>query len=85
MKLQVCEKLCDECLFTPNRIVRDGAKEDIVEECLKADKYFICHKSTIVGREFVCRGFWNKHRNDVLPLRLAQMWNLVEYVEIPHV
>lgn len=60
-----------------------NALEELVEQCLQEDKYFECHKGTIVGEHLVCRGFWNKHKNDVLPLRLAQMFELVEYVEIP--
>ena len=82
MKLKVCDKMCNECLFTPNRIVEGERKDEILTECLSQDKWFECHKGTIAGTHIICRGFYNMHKNDIWPLRLAQMVNMIEFVEV---
>lgn len=73
-ELKVCSHQCNECLFTNNRIVRPERADELVEDCLKSDRFFECHKGTLAGLTVVCRGFWNRYKSDVWPLRIAQMY-----------
>lgn len=73
-EFKVCSQMCDQCLFTQNRVVSEARANQIIEDCLKNDRWFECHKFTILGQKAVCRGFWNHHRRDVYPLRVAQMF-----------
>ena len=45
--MKICEKKCDECLFTKNRLVSVERAKELILECLENDQYFICHKSTL--------------------------------------
>lgn len=82
-KLKICNKACDQCLFTDNKIVPDDRAEEVVQEALSSDSWFECHKGTLQGQSIVCRGFWNKYKKDSLATRLALMLNMYEFVEIP--
>jgi hypothetical protein len=54
---QMTYKRCDECLMTPNKIVRDARRDEILAECERKNCLFNCHKATIAGRQDVaCRG-----------------------------
>lgn len=78
-KLLVCEKLCDQCLFSKNKIVSDARREDILNESRRNGTYFLCHKSTIAGRAVVCRGFFETERNQAC--QVAARLGLVEFTE----
>lgn len=77
-EFKICAHPCDQCLFSRNRIVPQARANQIVKNCLKKDRFFECHKFTILGLKVVCRGFWDRHKRDVWPLRVAQM--LIEAV-----
>ena len=83
-EFKVCVRQCDQCLFTVNRVVSPRRASQVIKDCLKNDNWFECHKFTILGLKVVCRGFWNRHRRDVYPLRIAQMFiEAVKFVEPP--
>lgn len=84
-RVEVCEHRCDQCLFSKNRVVTVEAAQRIVAEALAKDKWFTCHKGSLADppRDLVCNGFWELHRRDVLPLRLAVMLDLVTFVPVP--
>jgi hypothetical protein len=46
-------KPCNQCLFSKNKIVSDEVKAEIVADCLKTDKPFVCHKTNGI----ICKGF----------------------------
>lgn len=69
--LTLQKKRCDQCLFSQAKVVSDERRDQIIEDCLKRDHFFVCHKGSIKGLNIVCRGFWDKHKTDVWPLRLA--------------
>lgn len=81
-EFKVCRKPCKQCLFSKNRIVTGAVAQDIIDDCLANDGWFECHKGTIRGDNICCRGFWDRYRNDVLPLRLVQMYlEFVQFVD----
>lgn len=78
-KLLVCEKRCDQCLFTSAKIVSDRRRVAVLRECEKKGTYFLCHKSTIAGRAVVCRGFFETQPN--MACQVADRLGLVEFTE----
>ncbi len=85
---KVCAIRCDECLFSPERIVSSKRMKQVIDACLKDDTFFVCHKFATQGDEGVhgeqvcCKGFWDTFKNDVLITRVAQMCHVVEFVEV---
>lgn len=70
-EFKICAHKCDQCLFSPNRVVPKRRAAQIIRSCLKRDRWFQCHKFT---EKVCCRGFWDAHKRDVWPLRVAQMF-----------
>lgn len=80
--LLVCEKACDECLFSPNKLVNEARKREILKQCYKSGTYFICHKATLAGRAVICRRFAeSKDGAGNTALRVAQHFGLIRYVD----
>ena len=52
----------------------------MVDDSLKSDSAIICH-DTLDGAQAVCRGFFDLHWRDTLPLRAAVALNVLEEVE----
>jgi hypothetical protein len=78
-KLLVCEKRCDQCLFSSAKIVSDKRRKQVLLECRRKGTYFLCHKSTMAGRAVVCRGFFEIERNQAC--QVAARLGLVEFTE----
>lgn len=80
---RVSSKVCDECLYSKNKIVEESTKQAVLNECRKKNRYFICHKFTLTHKAAVCRGFFNKEPNQAC--QMAERLGLVVYVDPPDV
>lgn len=78
--LNVMDKQCDQCLFSPNRIVSAKRAKQVIAECLAKDTYFICHKASIKNEDVACAGFVQRYKFDVVLIRAAFMFSAVQYV-----
>lgn len=78
---KVMAERCNECLFSPERIVSGRRYKQIIDGCLEEDKYFICHKATLAGQDVCCRAFFDTFGNDITLSRVAKMFKVVEFVE----
>lgn len=76
-KLRVCEKRCNECLFSNNKIVSDERKLNLLEQCARTGRYFLCHKHR--GVAVVCRGFFDEQANPMC--QVAERLGAVDLVE----
>jgi hypothetical protein len=56
---QVMAERCGQCLFGPDKIVSDARRQEVVRECRRSGRHFICHKSSVVGKHVCCRGFYD--------------------------
>lgn len=65
-KVHVAARLCDTCIFRPGNLMHlePGRVEDMVAGCGE-NGHIPCHK-TLDGDRHVCRGFFDRHRNQVL-------------------
>jgi hypothetical protein len=77
--LQVCEKKCDQCLFSKDRIVSGERMAEILRDCEREDLHFECHKGSIAGRNVVCRGFYDQKTSKAI--RFAQWLGVVKFVD----
>jgi hypothetical protein len=79
---EVCEKKCDQCLFTANRVVSPTRMKQILKECEKKDTHFACHKGTIAGKDLCCRGFYDSGLTSNM-MRISQRMDWVRFVPVP--
>ena len=82
MAFEVCEKKCDQCLFTDKRIVSKKRFAELVKQCREQDIHFVCHKGSINGNDdLCCRGFYDTQTSKLI--RMAQHFNQVKFVPVP--
>ena len=82
----VQEKQCDQCLFSANRIVSLARMKQILRDCERQDRHFICHKAQTTddrrwhGKQICCRGFYDKFTTNLI--RVAQRLKLIRLVNV---
>lgn len=81
---EVCENKCDQCLFTPNRVVGATRVKQILQDCAKRDTHFACHKGTIAGKDLCCKGFYDSGLSSNL-MRVSMRMGWVRFVPVPNV
>lgn len=55
----VMSEPCNECLLSPNKIVSDSRRKELLAGCHERDDFFICHKATIAGYRIACRAHYD--------------------------
>jgi hypothetical protein len=80
---EVCEKQCDQCLFSENKIVSNKRRTQLLQDIAKEQSYFECHKATIAGKSTCCRGFYDSLGYRSQMIRIAERIGAVKFVEIP--
>jgi hypothetical protein len=60
MTFEVLSERCDQCLYGPNRIVREARRKQLLRDLHRSDGYFICHKATLAGLKVACHGDWEQ-------------------------
>lgn len=90
--LLVCEKPCDQCLFSHHKIVSDERRAEVLRECKEKDSPFVCHKHSVRASQergvrrtganhTFCHGYWTRFRGAHLVFRLAVMLGCVRFVD----
>lgn len=77
MPFKVCEKQCDQCLFSKAKIVSAARKREVLAECRRKDSHFICYKSD----DTCCRGFYDANPGATNLMRVAGRLGAVEFVQ----
>ncbi len=80
MSFKVMAQQCKQCLFSPNKIVNNRRRNEVLRECRRTDSHFVCHKASIGGQEICCRGFFDTQTSQLI--RIAERLNMVEFVEL---
>lgn len=83
LSIKVCNKPCNQCLFSDAKIVNDERKQSIINELEAEDGWFICHKSpdNYEGKH-MCNGWYTRYKHGGL-LKLAVSMGLLKLVEVP--
>lgn len=79
----VCEKRCDQCLFSKDRIVDEPRMREVLATCESEDKYFECHKHSMVDAHVCCRGFYDKDPMATNLMRIAARLGVIRFVPEP--
>ena len=80
-RVHVLGEMCATCVFRPGNLMalRAGRLRGMVDNALRDDSAITCH-STLYRDDVqpaVCRGFFDRHAADVLPLRAARMFDVL--------
>ena len=78
--MNVQRKQCETCIYRKDSPLDLAALEAaIADPFMKGhfSGYRVCHHSD----DAVCRGFWNRHRDDCTPTQLAQRLGYVKFVD----
>lgn len=78
---KVQKRQCKKCLFSPNKVVSDKRKEEILKSCKENNRNFICHVASHNGVESTCRGFYDNAANKEINAML-EMLGQIEFTEI---
>jgi len=81
MGFQVCKERCDQCLFTPQRIVSVQRMKGILAECRRNDSHFSCHKFPL--GDVCCRGFYDANPAATNLMRIAMRLHAIEEIAVP--
>ena len=77
MSLRVQSKSCATCIYRKDSTLNLKSLEDAVRDKYVGFKgHRICHHS----KDAVCRGFWNRHKDEFTLGQIAQRLGLVEFV-----
>ena len=74
----VMAECCNQCLMTPNKIVSNARRRQIVQDTRRRDCHFICHKAD--GRDIACRGHMDATGGGQLA-RIAHRLNAVRLID----
>lgn len=76
--LNIKRRKCERCLFGDNpHLPWLPYGREKIESILQEDRTFTCHEYQNV----VCRGFYNRHKRDVFPIRLALLYDLQNWID----
>lgn len=82
--LQVQQRMCSTCIYRPDSPLDiEKLERDVADPHMEG--YFVgsreCHHAKR-GSKIVCRGFWNKHKDNFTAGQLAQRLGLVRFVDV---
>lgn len=68
-RVHVCVRMCATCIFRPGNLMhlQPGRVEGMVAEAVGNEGHITCH-DTLDADEAVCRGFWDRHRTQLLQI-----------------
>ena len=72
---------CEQCLFTPNRIVSRNRASGIIREIDATDRHFECHKGTANGVPVCCRGDYDRNPFRTNRMRMAARLGIVRFTD----
>ena len=85
-KVHLCSRECSTCIFSEGKFhLRPGALREMVRGSLKKDAPIICHATLGTSHPAVCRGFYDRFKTQIVPLRLAQAFDIIQEIEPPEV
>jgi hypothetical protein len=70
---RVMKTSCKNCLFSAKKLVDEARKTEILQECEQEGRFFTCHVASQRGQVVCCRAFFNRYKNKLPMLRLAQI------------
>jgi len=82
---KICEKRCDQCLFSDAKIVSEDRKKDLIRDLIQKGMYFECHKGTIANEPMMCKGWYDKYIPQDSITKLCFDIGKYEFSKIPEI
>jgi hypothetical protein len=85
-KVYVCDDLCETCVFRPGNLMhlQPGRLRGMVDQAKNGGSAIVCHSTLEEGVDnAICRGYWDRHKDDVAALTIAEKIGIVEEVPPP--
>jgi len=77
----VAARRCGECLFSKDKIVSDARRREVLAQCERTGRFFVCHKDPLDGGPPVCcRGFFEAR--DSVAVEIAKRLNAIVPIEV---
>lgn len=67
-RLMVMSKRCAECLFSSAALVAQPEIDMLVARCQMTGEAFECHEATLMGKQGICRAFYDQELSLVIIL-----------------
>lgn len=81
--MQVFKECCKNCLLSADAIVSPKRRKEIVNECVRKQTHFQCHKATMQDKDILCKSYFDKFGHHSQMVRIAERLNMIEFVEQP--
>ena len=84
MTFKVQKKMCDECLFSENKVVGNSRRDQIIKDAVREQSHFICHKSQLKdGKgDVCCRAYYDQLGHHSQMIRICERIGAIEFVEV---
>jgi hypothetical protein len=84
-RVRVCQEMCSTCIFRPGNLMhlRAGRVRQMIDEARAHESAIICHSTLDQPLGAVCRGYYDRHADEVWTLRLARFLEVIEEVQPP--
>lgn len=83
-RVHVLSSRCATCVFRPGNLMRlnPGRLADLVQQNRSRDTALTCH-ATLGQAEAVCRGYFDAYGDQITPLRLAVVMDVITEQDPP--
>jgi hypothetical protein len=72
----------NECLMGKNKVVSDARKEQLLEDIMYQQSYFVCHKASIAENDDVCcKGFYDKLGHTSQMIRISERLDMISFIK----
>lgn len=68
-------------MLSKDRIINPSTARSIINDCIKNQTHFYCHKSTIQGKEIICNRFYDQFGHHSQLVRIAQRLDCLQFVD----
>jgi hypothetical protein len=81
--MKVYKECCKNCLLSPDAIVSNKRRKEIIQGCVQEQTHFICHKASMRGEDVCCKTYYDTLGQHSQMVRIAQRLGMVEIIEQP--
>ena len=81
--MKVYKECCKNCLLSADAIVSPERRREILKDCAEKQTHFICHKTTIEGKDVCCKTYYDKFGHKSQMIRIAERLRVIEMVDQP--
>lgn len=81
--MKVYKECCKNCLLSPDSLVSNERRKDIIKTCKEEQNHFVCHKASMRGEDVCCKKFYDELGHVSQLVRIAERLNVVSFIDQP--